>query len=158
MLQPLMHKLASQRIILASGSPRRKIILENIGLKFEIIPSTFDENLNKSEFDTPSDYVKQTALGKAMEVAKRLAGDVRPPDLIIGADTIVTMDDKIIEKPANKQHAFDLLKMDKAGGYGIQEAGGTLISKVNGDYFNVMGFPLHKFAKHVVELHKKGYL
>ena len=41
---------------------------------------------------------------------------------------------------------------DKASGYGIQAAGGTLVEKINGDYFNVMGFPLHKFAKAVVQL------
>ena len=43
---------------------------------------------------------------------------------------------------------------DKAGGYGIQAAGGTLIHGIRGDYFNVMGFPLYAFAKKVSELFK----
>ncbi|ELU04327.1 hypothetical protein CAPTEDRAFT_117136 [Capitella teleta] len=209
MLEPLMHRLATQRIVLASGSPRRKLILENIGLKFEVVPSTFEENLRKEDFEFPFDYVKETAKGKALEVAKRLAKDARPPDLIIGSDTVVTMDNKIYEKPVDKEHAFQMISsymgrshtvytgvvmltpkkgnwddfnitsfhagtdvtfaevdsdtirkyidtgepMDKAGGYGIQAAGGTLISGINGDYFNVMGFPLHLFAKHLVQIY-----
>lgn len=43
--------------------------------------------------------------------------------------------------------------MDKAGGYGIQALGGTLVEKVNGDYFNVMGFPLCRFAKELLKIH-----
>ncbi|XP_022235004.1 N-acetylserotonin O-methyltransferase-like protein, partial [Limulus polyphemus] len=41
--------------------------------------------------------------------------------------------------------------MDKAGGYGIQEKGGTLVERVSGDYFNVMGFPLHRFCKELLD-------
>ena len=42
---------------------------------------------------------------------------------------------------------------DKAGGYGIQAKGGTLIERVNGDYFNVMGFPLHRFCRKLLEMY-----
>ena len=42
---------------------------------------------------------------------------------------------------------------DKAGGYGIQALGGTLVSGIHGDYFNVMGFPLHHFCKQLVKLY-----
>ena len=41
---------------------------------------------------------------------------------------------------------------DKAGGYGIQGVGGTLVAGIAGDYYNVMGFPLHTFAVHVLKL------
>jgi len=44
--------------------------------------------------------------------------------------------------------------MDKAGGYGIQALGGTLVKGIHGDYFNVMGFPLNLFARHLVEIWK----
>jgi predicted house-cleaning NTP pyrophosphatase (Maf/HAM1 superfamily) len=47
------------------------------------------------------------------------------------------------------------VRRDKAGGYGIQAIGGTLVEKVDGDYFNVMGFPLCHFAKEVLRIY--GY-
>ena len=46
-----------------------------------------------------------------------------------------------------------LLFRDKAGGYGIQAKGGTLIERVNGDYFNVMGFPLHRFSRKLLDIY-----
>ena len=79
------------------------------GLKFEVVPSSFEENLDKSTFKHPYDYVKETAKQKTLEVARNLALDASPPDLVIGADTVVTMDDKIFEKPADKEDAFRMI-------------------------------------------------
>ena len=45
---------------------------------------------------------------------------------------------------------------DKAGGYGIQDAGGTLVKAIHGDYFNVMGFPLHHFCKVLCDMHAQN--
>ena len=61
----------------------------------------------------------------------------------------------------SKSDSRDLIKnkisyyffRDKAGGYGIQAKGGTLIERVNGDYFNVMGFPLHRFSRKLLDMY-----
>ncbi|XP_038057897.1 probable bifunctional dTTP/UTP pyrophosphatase/methyltransferase protein [Patiria miniata] len=211
MLQPIMTELSAMRIVLASGSPRRKDVLNNIGIKFDIVPSTFEENLDKSSFNSAVEYAKETALGKAIEVAQRLQG-ANEPDLVIAADTVVTLEDRIFEKPKDKKDAFQMLShlsgrthcvntgmalitrrkgsadesngpfhvtqfhettevtlgdlspeviqgyvdtgepLDKAGGYGIQELGGTLVKGITGDYFNVVGLPVHNFCCHLLTL------
>ena len=92
------------RIILASASPRRKQLLQQIGLKAEIIPSKFEENLPKSSFPTPADYVIATAKGKACEVFSENKDAV-----VIGADTVVVIDNKILEKPSDAQCAHNML-------------------------------------------------
>ena len=47
---------------------------------------------------------------------------------------------------------------DKAGGYGIQALGGALVEKINGDYYNVMGFPLHRFCQLLVSIVEEKFL
>ena len=77
MLEPLSHALASHRIVLASGSPRRKEILANSGLggKFEILPSTAEENLDRTlpgYKENPWKFAEDTAQLKTDEVFQRL--------------------------------------------------------------------------------------
>ena len=99
------HSLfGDHRIILASGSPRRKALIQQIGLKAEIIPSKFEENLPKSSFPTPADYVIATAKGKACEVFSENKDAV-----VIGADTVVVIDNKILEKPSDEECARTML-------------------------------------------------
>ncbi|KAF9435328.1 hypothetical protein BGZ76_006497 [Entomortierella beljakovae] len=104
-----LNVLNSKKVVLASSSPRRKDILNNLGLNYSVVPSTFPETLDKSLFNHPSEYVKENALQKALEVYYRLkdAGDT--PDLVIGADTVVAYDSKILEKPGSVQGAIDML-------------------------------------------------
>ncbi len=90
-------------LILASQSPRRKELLTQMGLSFEIIPAKGEESADPTL--PPAEYVKQLALQKAAEVARRCC----PEDLIIGADTIVVLDGKILGKPRNAAHAFQML-------------------------------------------------
>lgn len=201
MLEPIKQFLKTKTIILASGSPRRKQIFEhNLGLNVLIHPSTFAEDLLKSDFATPVDYVKENSRLKALDVAGKLTDWF----LIVGADTVVAQNNHIYEKPENKEDAFKTLKqlsnsrhhvctgvtlimkklnstspsdfqvhtfdettevdmaelsddvirayvetgepLDKAGSYGIQGLGCSLVKSLKGDYFNVMGFPAHKFA------------
>lgn len=77
-------------------------------------PSKFEESLNYGDFAKFSDFVEEMALQKVLEVSNRLIGakdgDHPFPDVIIGADTMVTMDDKMYGKPKSKQDAIDTLK------------------------------------------------
>ncbi|XP_054020674.1 probable bifunctional dTTP/UTP pyrophosphatase/methyltransferase protein isoform X1 [Dryobates pubescens] len=210
-LNPVLGKLVSKRVVLASASPRRQEILTNVGLRFEVVPSWFKETLEKSSFATPYEYAMETAKQKALEVANRMhVKHLRTPDVVIGADTIVSVDEEILEKPVDKQDAYRMLSrlngkehsvftgvaiihcsskdnqletevtdfyeetkvkfsdlseellweyihsgepMDKAGGYGIQALGGMLVEYVQGDFLNVVGFPLNHFCKKLAELY-----
>ncbi|KAF9987667.1 hypothetical protein BGZ65_002525 [Modicella reniformis] len=104
-----LNALNAKRVVLASSSPRRKDILSNLGVNYIVVPSTFPETLDKSLFSHPSEYVKENARQKALEVYERLktAGDT--PDLVIGADTVVAHDSQILEKPNSEQHAINML-------------------------------------------------
>jgi septum formation protein len=91
-------------IILASASPRRKELLANIGLDFQVIPSTIEENPGEV---FSYEKIEQVAREKAMDVA----GKVDYPAIIIGSDTVVTIDDKILGKPADEDDAFNMLRL-----------------------------------------------
>ncbi|KAF7253325.1 putative bifunctional dTTP/UTP pyrophosphatase/methyltransferase protein [Varanus komodoensis] len=109
-LSPVIGKLVNKRVVLASGSPRRQEILTNVGLRFEVVPSWFKETLEKSSFAAPYEYAVETAKQKALEVAKRMhIKHLKTPDVVIGADTIVTIDKQILEKPVDKQDAYKML-------------------------------------------------
>lgn len=90
------------KIILASGSPRRKEILEQAGVKFEIQVSNTEEITEKQE---PADMVEELALLKAEAIKDKQSGEF----LIISADTLVFLDGKPLGKPKNKEDAFDML-------------------------------------------------
>ncbi|KFP04220.1 N-acetylserotonin O-methyltransferase-like, partial [Calypte anna] len=80
------------------------------GLRFEVVPSWFKETLEKSSFATPYEYAVETAKQKALEVANRMhMKHLRTPDVVIGADTIVSVDEQILEKPVDKQDAYRML-------------------------------------------------
>lgn len=91
------------KIILASQSPRRREILEQIGLKFECIPSDKEEVCNSTK---PDEMVMELALQKAEDVALK----VKEYDLIIGSDTVVACDDVVLGKPKDKQDAINMIK------------------------------------------------
>mmetsp|Transcript_15686 Transcript_15686/g.17439 ORF Transcript_15686/g.17439 Transcript_15686/m.17439 type:complete len:221 (+) Transcript_15686:14-676(+) len=111
MLAPYLKKLNSQkRVILASGSPRRKDILEKLGLKFEIVVSQFDELLDKSTFSHPKEYVLETAKQKALDVYNNDRSNAKKSDIIISCDTIVVLGTQIIEKPRDVPHAKEMLQ------------------------------------------------
>ncbi|KAM9850819.1 putative bifunctional dTTP/UTP pyrophosphatase/methyltransferase protein [Aulostomus maculatus] len=109
-LNPVISKLAGKLVVLASASPRRLEILRNVGLRFEVVPSWFKETLDKGLFQAPHEYAVETAKQKALEVARRMPfKHLKTPDIVIGADTIVTVDGMILEKPVDKQDAYRML-------------------------------------------------
>lgn len=177
------------KYILASKSPRRKVLLENIGMEFTVRKSDFDENTVSKEPGTAL-YVQELALSKAMSLVKNTPKGT----LIIGADTVVEFEGEILGKPANRDDAINMLTRlsgnvhyvytgvavvrsddakscsscertavyfedislseieyyvdhfapyDKAGSYGIQEYAGVFVKRIDGDYFNIVGLPVH---------------
>ncbi|XP_029967458.1 putative bifunctional dTTP/UTP pyrophosphatase/methyltransferase protein [Salarias fasciatus] len=109
-LNPVISKLSGKLVVLASASPRRLEILRNAGLRFEVVPSWFKETLDKRVFKSPHEYAVETAKQKALEVARRMpVKHLKTPDIVIGADTIVTVDGLILEKPVSKHDAYRML-------------------------------------------------
>lgn len=92
----------SPRIILASASPRRKYLLEQAGLRFEVIPSEFDEDSVAEE--DPAARVRVLAEEKADLVAGSY-----PDHWVIGADTMVVIDGRILGKPGSTEEARRML-------------------------------------------------
>lgn len=192
-LTDLCH-LNQKKIVLASQSPRRIELLRSVGLKFDIIPSNMKEETTE-KVDSLR-YVRDISLKKAQLVRKKTTAD-----LVIAADTIVTMDNEIFGKPKDAKDAATILKKlsgrvhhvitgfcllskaqqlidheitkvtfyglsdeeigaylasgehtDKAGAYGIQGLASLFVKKIEGCYFNVVGFPLGKFYQSLKEI------
>lgn len=183
------ENMFAQRLFLASQSPRRAQLLKLVGFEFDVIPSHFDED--SIDEKNPEQHVKILSFKKARSVAANLDDGV-----IIGADTIVVLDEKILGKPKDADEArrmlqslsgrfhevytgFTLLRnpdgshvsdfektrvhfrelsdweieryvatqspMDKAGAYGIQDQSAVFADRIEGCFYNVVGFPLSKF-------------
>jgi septum formation protein len=179
-----MKSLSDVRVILASTSPRRHQLLNLIGIDHVVRPSETEEIQLSGE--APEAYAERLARAKAETVAR-----VTPSALVVGADTIVVIDNTVLEKPRDEQHAQQMLEqlsgrthvvmtavavayegrtvstvekvsvtfrrmlydeqwsyiktgepMDKAGAYGIQGFGATIVNRIDGDYFAVMGLSL----------------
>lgn len=179
-------------IILASASPRRKQLLEMINLHFDINPSNVNEDFQINL--SPDEFVQYYAKEKSLDIARKYKDR-----LVIGADTIVVLDGKILGKPKDSIESFAMLKslsdrthsvytgvslnhinneishtffektdvtfmkltdsiisyyiktynpLDKAGSYGIQDWFSVNVKKINGCFYNVMGFPLAAFFYH----------
>ena len=115
------------QIILASSSPRRKELLSQIGLTFDVIPSDCEE---KIEGETPEEIVIGLSLQKAADVADKLA-DPSSDSLIIGADTIVVSDGQILGKPKSEDDAFRMLTKLQGRTHSVY-TGVTLIHLIQG--------------------------
>jgi septum formation protein len=90
-------------LILASQSPRRRYLLQQAGIEFSVIPSSFDENSVKPS--SPDVYVRQLAESKARDISEQYADS-----WVIGADTIVYIDGNILGKPDSRVEARNMLE------------------------------------------------
>jgi len=177
-------KLRDLEVVLASSSPRRRQLLELIGVPHRVMPADIDETYPAGEL--PELHAERLAREKAATVAA-----TEPGALVIGSDTIVVIDGLVLGKPRDAGDAERMLgilsgrshtvmtavavsfggeivsavetvdvtfmplheeeirayvatgePMDKAGAYGIQGFGATIVRRIDGDYFAVMGLSL----------------
>ena len=97
------------RLILASSSPRRLELMKQAGWEFDVMPATGEEDAGDR---SPQDAVRYLSKQKAKEIAVRLSREQRDEDLIvIGADTVVSLDGNILGKPADRADASHMLHM-----------------------------------------------
>lgn len=98
-----MRRTDAQQLVLASGSPRRRELLERLGLECEVVPAGVDEAVGRDE--RPAAYARRLASDKALHVHAN-----RPGRLVLAADTVVSVDDRILGKPENDADAVAMLR------------------------------------------------
>lgn len=99
-----------KKLILVSGSPRRADLLSQLGLDFDVLVAGIDESICESE--TPEEYVKRVSYAKVADGFKKLAQKQQQDGrLLLGADTAVVADGRLIGKPKNKKDALDTLML-----------------------------------------------
>ena len=91
-------------IVLASASPRRRELLRSAGIPFEVQAADIDETARSGE--RPREYAERLAWEKALAVAR-----LRPRDVVLGADTIVVVDEAILGKPRDADDAARMLRL-----------------------------------------------
>lgn len=128
------------KFVLASGSPRRKELLEQIGLGFEISSAHGEEIITKHQ---PWDIVEELSLQKAKEVADRYEKEhgIQKSTVIIGADTIVAYGDTIMGKPKDTSNAVEMLTL--------------LQGKVHQVYTGVTFIIMKNEGRQVITFHEK---
>jgi len=192
----LQEKLISKKIKLVSRSPRRKELLSILGVPFYQIDFSSDENLTGIAI---SELSGELARKKALDYQAEYP--LQNDEIIITADTIVVVENKLLGKPKDTQEAKQFLRLlsgkshqvitgvalmsvlktvvfqevtevvfkkltaaeidyyvtnckplDKAGAYGIQEwIGAVAVEKIAGSYYNVMGLPVHRLYKELMQ-------
>lgn len=96
------------KVILASASPRRRDLLEQIGIKAEIMPSDIDEN---TVTQVPSQVVEELSAKKAEAVWQQYNGRDRERIIVLGSDTVVSAEGRILGKPESEEAARDMIRM-----------------------------------------------
>ena len=100
-----------QKLILASGSPRRRVLMQHMGLRFDVVPSTFEEYLD--DYRSPAEICVELGVGKVREVANRY-----PDAYVVGGDLIIVVDRKQLAKPAEAKQMLELISGRSHQAYG----------------------------------------
>ena len=199
------------KIVLASGSPRRREIMDLVGADYIVIPSDKEEDMSGHE---PSTLVEKLSKMKAEDVANKIKGRVDIGSLskdylnsvVIGCDTVVAYEGKILGKPHDEEQAFEMIRdfagrshhvftgvcliviedgqvkqtvnysvstavnvspmtddeirayvatgetLDKAGAYAIQGRFCPYIESIEGDYYNIVGYPVSSIYHELFKL------
>ncbi|MBO7353182.1 MAG: septum formation protein Maf [Lachnospiraceae bacterium] len=199
------------KIVLASGSPRRREIMDLVGAEYIVIPSDKEEDMSGHE---PARLVEKLSKMKAEDVASKIKGRIDIGSLskdylnsvVIGCDTVVAYEGKILGKPHDEQQAFDMIRdfagrshhvftgvcliviedgriaqtvnysvstavnvspmtddeihayvatgetLDKAGAYAIQGRFCPYIESIEGDYYNIVGYPVSSIYRELKKL------
>jgi septum formation protein len=187
-----MRRPTGTRWILASSSPRRKEILDGLGMRFIVDPCNLPEPVRRRG-ERPSVYATRAARDKARAVAAK-----HKTGVVIGADTVVVSGRRILGKPADREEGREMLERlggrwhevitglslvdldagrmhsgfgrsrvhfrrltadeicwylqtgeyaDKAGAYAVQGYAALFIDRIEGCYFNIVGFPVATFER-----------
>ncbi len=116
----------NKKIILASASPRRRELLTQIGLTFEVVVSESEEKITSTE---PAKVVEELSIQKAEAVWEKLAQN---HNIVIGADTVVACDGKILGKPSDVENAVEMLRLLQGRGHEVY-TGVTVLYEENGE-------------------------
>jgi len=126
---------------LASASPRRKALLEQIGVAFKVVSANINEQA--FEHEAPEELVQRLSLAKAT-----VGFNASPLAPTLGADTIVSVDNcsevcfRTLSDQEIQRYCLSGEPDDKAGSYGIQGRAAVFITSIQGSYSGVMGLPL----------------
>lgn len=151
--------MSDKYLVLASKSPRRKELLRSVGIKFKTVDHKFDEN--SADKSDPILYVEKVAYGKADSIA---ALPKYRDKYILGVDTIVVHDDKILGKPKNMEEADENIR-DMSGKWHSVVSGVSIVNRLLGVSFTRSALSKVKFKDFSEEFikfyldnnHWKGY-
>lgn len=118
-----------EKIILASASPRRRELLERAGIKFTVLAGTGEEKITKAD---PAEAVKELSFSKARAAALDLK-EAEEGTLVIGADTVVALDKRILGKPADEEDGVQTLLLLQGRTHQVY-TGVTVLEKKEGQW------------------------
>lgn len=120
------------KIILASGSPYRKVLLKKLINDFEVRTAKVDEEIFKKKIKDPKKLAKRLALEKAKNIAEQIKESAKEKTLIIGADTLIVLGSRIIGKAGDRREAREILLLLKGKTHRIMTGLSVLEAKKGG--------------------------